>query len=98
MQGDEEDGWIVFEDVLCAVAMVDVPVKDEYSLDAIVALYVTSADCDVVEETESCADFRVTGMVSRWADHAERVVPVFRLHDSIDGLDNSACADVRRMR
>lgn len=77
---------------------MDIPVEYEYFLYAVVALDITSAYCDIVEEAESRADFRVARVMSRWSDHAECVVPVLLVHDSVDGLDDCACSDVRGMR
>ena len=69
--GEEEDGVVVVEGVLGAVAVVDVPIDDEDFADAIFFLGVAGGDGDVVEDAESAAA-GLGGVVAGGADRARR--------------------------
>lgn len=88
---NKEYRGIVFEYILCAIAVVDVPVEDEYFLMRVIALEVSRCDRNVVEEAESRADLCVARMMAWWSEETECVLPCFR-DDSIDGFDDSAYA------
>lgn len=97
MQGDEEHRRIVLEDILCAIAVVDVPIENEDFLDAVIALEISSPYRDIVEEAEARADVRMSRVMTRRTNNAESVLPVL-VDDSIDCLEDAACADIRGMR
>ena len=62
------------EDVVGAVAVVDVPVEDQHPLDAQRGDRMTRGDGDVVEQAEAHRPVR-HGVVSRWAMRAEAHLP-----------------------
>ena len=70
VEADEEDGRVVLEAGLRAVAVVDVEVDDRDAPDAVVALQVAGGDRDVGEEAESHRPVGL-GVVARRADGGE---------------------------
>src|SRR5262245_14808225 len=71
VNAQEENTRVVVEDVLRAVAVVDVPVDDEHPLNPVYFLGVAGSQGDVVEEAEAHR-VRRRGMMPGWADEAER--------------------------
>ncbi len=87
-----EDVSAVFEAVLGAVAVVDVPVDDEDAFDAELFGGVGCGNGDVVEDAKSHGVI-VFGVVAGWADQAEGaagLVVAGGIAEGVDGLD--ACA------
>ena len=58
MRAEKQNGRILVEDVLRAVAVMHVPVHDQDALQAVALDRVARPDCDVVEDAESHALFR----------------------------------------
>lgn len=55
MRAEEEDAGILIEDILRAVAMVYVPVNDQYAVDAVDLARMASGEGHVVEDAEAHA-------------------------------------------
>lgn len=67
---EEEDGAVFVEDVLGAVAVVDVPIDDEDAIEAVTALGVAGGDGDVIKDAKAHAVAGI-GVVTGWPDEAE---------------------------
>ena len=73
MRAEEEYRSILVKDILCAVAVVHVPICDEHSTHAVHALCIARPDRDVVEQAKSHA-FIGCGVVARGSNDGERVL------------------------
>ncbi len=83
MRGEKENGRIVVENFLRAVAVVDIPVDDHDALDAVLFLRVARGDGSVSEEAKSFGAFR-HGVVPGRAHGGESVAGASG-HDRIHG-------------
>ena len=83
MTGDEQDGRVVVEYVLCAIAMMNVYVYDEDAAQTIDGLEVAGGNGDVVDETEA-ADLGFAGMMPRWTHNSQTIAAV-AAHDVVGG-------------
>jgi hypothetical protein len=84
-RGAEQDARVVREDVLGAIAVVDVEVGDRDALEPVRFEGMRGCDGDVVEQAEAhraCA----LGVVAGWADGAERGADV-ATEDAVDSGD-----------
>jgi hypothetical protein len=72
MQRDEQNRVVLPEDLLRAVAMVDVIVDDRHAADAVNGLHVACSDGDVVDEAEAHRALRERVVAGR-ADEREAV-------------------------
>ena len=84
MRAEEKHGRIGVEDVLRAVAVVDVPIGDGDALHSVFALRIAGRDRDVVEQAEAHAAMGRGVMAGR--THDAECVLRFALHDEIDGI------------
>ena len=81
MQARVEDGGVLFERVLGAVAVVDVPVEDQDLLEPVSALEVAGEDRDVVEQAEAEGEGALRVVAGRTGE-AEPVMEVAR-HEAV---------------
>ena len=88
MDGEEEDVGVFVEDILGAVAVVDIPIDDEDAIDAPGFAGVPSGDGGVIVDAEAHATGG-GGVVSRGADGGEGVADA-ALDDGIDGGEGGA--------
>ena len=81
MQARVEDGGVLLERVLGAVAVVDVPVEDQDLLEPVSALKVAGEDRDVVEQAEAEGEGALRVVAGRTGE-AEPVMEVAR-HEAV---------------
>ncbi len=79
MGAEEEDGGILVEDILRAVAVMHVPIHDQNAPHAVPPLGVARRDGDVVEQAEPHPAPRI-GMMPRRPHRAEGVARLAREH------------------
>jgi hypothetical protein len=84
VDADVQNGRIIFEDVLCTVTMVDIPIEDGNPLDAMLMPGMACPDGHAVEEAKSHG-FVPLGMVSGRPNGAERGARLAREY----GIDRS---------
>src|SRR5581483_8810206 len=99
MRAEEEYRAVGIEDLLRAVAVVNVPVGNENPFGAMPALGVSRGNRDVVEDAESHATPR-SGVVTGRAHDAERVARM-SFHHGVDRIQHAAHRiqrDVERLR
>ena len=77
VRGDVQHAGIAREDVLRAVAVVDVPIDDQHPLEAVAGAQVGGTDGDVVEEAEAHGAIAL-GVVAGRADEREAVAHAAR--------------------
>jgi len=78
MRGEKEHGWILVENFLRPVAVVDIPVDNGCPLEAVRLLKVASADGGVVEQAETHRPVAF-GMVPGRAGRTEDRVRIIRI-------------------
>src|SRR5207244_263701 len=62
----EENRWVIVENTLCSVAMMDIPVNDGHPFDLrIMSLRVARGDSDIIKKTEPHRPFRGGVMARR---------------------------------
>ena len=88
VQADEQHGRVVLEQVLRAVAVVDVPVEDQNALEVEFVAQRAGGDDDVVEQTEAHRAVAL-GVVTGRPDRAEGP-PQPAASDLPGGLDHPA--------
>src|SRR3972149_1328499 len=77
--------WIVVEDFLCSVAVMDIPIYDQHALEAVMPCEMACRDGNVVEQTKAHRVIR-SCMMTGWS-HCCKCILKSSLHDSTDGLD-----------
>ena len=82
MRAKEEHGGIVLETMLRAVAMMHIPIDNQYTLEAILFLHITRGNRHIVEEAEAHRARRF-GMVPR-RPHRTKYMVHLPAHDRID--------------
>ena len=65
MRAEEKDGWVFVENVLCAVAVVNVPINNQYPFGAVFRLRVAGCNGNRVEKAESHAPVPLGMMAGR---------------------------------
>ena len=94
VRAEEEHGAVGVENVLRAVAVVDVPIGDQHAANAVLALRIARRDGDAVEEAKSHAARR-RGVMARRPHDAESVSNalvedrVHRVQDAAGGTQRS---------
>ena len=68
-----KDTGIVLEQVLGAIAVVHIPVEDQYFLQAVVPLQVSGRDRNIVEKAKAQSRI-VLGMVTRGSNQGKAVI------------------------
>jgi hypothetical protein len=89
MKTDVEHGGIVLKDVLCAVAMVDVPIEDCDLLCSMPLQGVTGSYCGIIEETESHRPVALC-MMSRRSNGTEGRTH-FLTQNQVNGIARRPC-------
>ena len=95
VRADVEDVRVVLEDVLHAVAVVDVPVEHHHAADAEAAAGGGDGDADVVEQAE--AHRVVVLAVVAWRAHDRQRVAELALADARGELDERAGREQSRV-
>ena len=95
MRAEEEHRAVGIENILRAVAVMDVPIGDQHPPDAMLALSVARRDRDGVEDAEAHAAHRRGMMARRPADGNGIGNPL--LDDRIHGVQRSAGGAQRRI-
>src|SRR3954467_13163787 len=85
---EEQHGAVCVKNILRAIAVMDVPIRNQNFADAVLLLRIAGANCDVVEKTKS-HPARWTGMMPRWTHRAKGVAHRASNH-GIDRGQNSA--------
>ncbi len=88
MDADEHGIGVLFEDVLCSVSVVDVPVEDEDAVDVVFVAEVIDGDGGICEHAEAHGAVAF-GVVAWRADGAEGVGDVTS-DDAVDGFGDAA--------
>ena len=88
VRAQEHDGAVVVEDVLRAVAMVDVPIDNQHAGEPVLLLRVARADRNVVEDAEAHAA-RGSGVMARGPHGAEGGVGLLTAHQ-VDGAQHAS--------
>ena len=83
-----EDGVVLVEDVLRAVAVVIIEVDDEHAADAVDLLEIARGDGDVVEDAEAHAAV-ARCMMARRPNGTERILQAAG-HHAVDGVQHAA--------
>ena len=93
MRAEEKDRGIVVKRMLCAIAVMDIPVHDGDTLQPVPLLKIPRRHGDIIEETKphGMSGFR---MVPRRTDRAKGVVDA-AVHDRIGRRHDTADRSVR---
>ena len=95
MQRNKENRRIFIEDVVRAIAVMNIPIDDRNSPQPVMPLKIPSGDRDIGKQAKP---HRAIGesMMSGWPNRAERVIS-FTRHHRIRSAQNSAHAGYRRI-
>jgi hypothetical protein len=88
MCAEEEHGPVGVEEVLRTVAVVDIPIRDQYSADSMFSLSIASCDCDIIEDAKTHSS-ECRRMMAGRTHNAYRILDAF-LTDRIDGIQYPA--------
>ncbi len=97
VRAEIEDGTVLVEDLLGAVAVVHVPVDDQHLADAVLPLRISGGDAGVVENAKAHAAFG-RGMMSRRTHQAEGIVRLAAEHGVDADARRAGCIVGRRER
>lgn len=87
---NKENVGIFSEDVMGAVSLMHIVIQDEYLLDRISLLQITSSDCDVIEDTKAIDCVLCSWVVSGWSNECKSIVPA-STHHVVDSVEHSTC-------